>query len=331
MKYIDYFKKFIKENIGVIIFLVLFYLFMNYELPYVVYRPGGAINLSKRVFSSVDYKEEGSFNMTYVSVAKGSIPFYLASKVIPSWDAIKKEKITYDGKSLKETEAIDKVYMDEANSNAIYNAFKEANIDYKVSSTENIITYTNEKVKDLLCGDIILRVDNINVRNMKEVQNYIKTKKIGDRINVLVKRNNKEKLVNAKLIDIGGEPKLGIVFATIYNLDSKYDIEIKSKKSESGPSGGLMTSLEVYNAVTKNDITKGRKIMGTGTISLDGEVGEIGGVKYKLLGASKKGADIFICPKKNYREALKVKKEHNLKLEIYGVKTFDEAISKLKG
>ena len=91
-----------------------------------------------------------------------------------------------------------------------------------------------------------------------------------------------------------------------------------------------MTSLEVYNAVTKKDITKGRKIMGTGTISLDGEVGEIGGIKYKLLGASKKGADIFICPKENYKEAMKVKSEHNLKIKIYGVSTFDEAVSKLK-
>ena len=90
-----------------------------------------------------------------------------------------------------------------------------------------------------------------------------------------------------------------------------------------------MTSLEVYNLITKKDITKGRKVMGTGTIDLNGNVGEIGGIKYKLLGASKNGADIFLCPKENLKEALVVKKKHKIKTKIYGVKTLDEAIAVL--
>ena len=42
------------------------------------------------------------------------------------------------------------------------------------------------------------------------------------------------------------------------------------------------------NAITEYDITKGLMIAGTGTIDSVGNVGEIGGVTYKLAGAEKK-------------------------------------------
>ena len=50
------------------------------------------------------------------------------------------------------------------------------------------------------------------------------------------------------------------------------DIDIKSKKTESGSSGGFMTTLAIYNALTEKDITKGYKIAGTGTIEPDGSM-----------------------------------------------------------
>ena len=69
--------------------------------------------------------------------------------------------------------------------------------------------------------------------------------------------------------------------------------------------------------------------MGTGTIDKDGTVGEIGGVKYKLLGAYKDKAQIFICPLENYEEALKVKEEEEMDIILIGVSTIDEALEKL--
>ena len=40
-------------------------------------------------------------------------------------------------------------------------------------------------------------------------------------------------------------------------------------------------------------------------------------------------ADMFICPVENYDEALKYKNELGLKLEIYGVSSFDDALDLL--
>ena len=124
--------------------------------------------------------------------------------------------------------------------------------------------------------------------------------------------------------------KIGVSLITTYLYDANPNIDIKSKSSEMGSSGGLMMSLTIYNKLVEKDITKGRKIVGTGTIDIDGNVGEIGGVKYKLIGAVKNKANIFICPIENYDEALKIKEERNFDIKIISAKTFDEVLEKLE-
>ena len=140
----------------------------------------------------------------------------------------------------------------------------------------------------------------------------------------------KEIDVNSKLILLNNEVKLGVSIITIYDYDVSNDVSLKFGNKESGPSGGLMFTLSIYNKLVDEDITKGRKIVGTGTIDADGNVGEIGGVKYKLKGAVKAKADIFICPYENYDEVMELKNRYNYDIEIIKVSTFDEAIEKLK-
>ena len=91
-----------------------------------------------------------------------------------------------------------------------------------------------------------------------------------------------------------------------------------------------MMSLAIYNQLVKEDITGGKKIVGTGTIDISGNVGEIGGVKYKLIGAVKDDADIFICPEENYSEAIEVALDKEYDITIISASTFNEAIKKLE-
>lgn len=107
--------------------------------------------------------------------------------------------------------------------------------------------------------------------------------------------------------------------------------KIKFKKKESGPSGGLITTLEIYNQLTKKDLTKGKVIAGTGTIEEDGTIGPIGGVEQKILGASHAKADIFLVPSEiNYEQAKKYAKEKNIKIKLIKVKSIKDAIKKLE-
>ena len=323
-------KMFFKENWKFLIFLVIFYFVMTYELPYAIYTPGGSVNMTERVSGDNTYKEEGSFSMTYVSMVRGSLPFLALSYIIPNWDIVPTEDITYDGDDLDETIAIDKVYMQEAISNAEYVAYNKAGIDYSESNVHNIVTFILENAKtNLKCGDEILKVDGEEYSSLSEFQEYIMDKKAGDVIKVEYLRDGKQYTDDITLIDVDGTTKAGIGIVTISDYNTDYNITVETKSSESGPSGGLITALEIYNQITEKDITKGLKIMGTGTINRDGTVGEIGGVKYKILGAIKEGADVFICPEENLEEALEVTNGKNYDIKVIGAHTFDEALEEL--
>lgn len=330
-KIFDKIKKFFKENYKGILILVFIFLLFNFKLDFSIYSPGGLINLDNRIESKSDInKSKGSINMTYVRLVKGTIPTYLLAKVIPTWDIVDNDDITYDG-DIDETIKIDKYYLLESISNAYMVAYNSAGVDYSIKKSNNYITYIYEKAKtDLKLFDNIIKYDNIKFTTFSEMQEYITNKNVGDKITFDVVRNGKNIKCYAELIDLGGNAKVGLTSAVINEYDSDVNVSVKSKASESGSSGGFMTALAIYNAITKDDITKGRVIAGTGTIDSEGNVGEIGGVTYKLAGAYKNGADIMLVPKDNYEEALKYKKKHKLDIELVSISTFKEGIEYLE-
>lgn len=330
-KMLDKIKKFIKENYKGILILLFIYLLFNFKLDFSIYSPGGLINLDNRIVSEDKvYESKGSINMTYVSLVKGTIPTYFLAKIIPTWDIVPNEDITYDG-DLDETIKIDQYYLQESISNAYMVAYDNADIDYKIEKSNNYVTYIYEGAKtDLKLFDNIIKYDNIDFTTFTTMQGYVTSKNVGDKVTFLVNRDGKEIECYAELIDLDGVAKVGVSAAIINEYSSDINIDIKSKRTESGSSGGFMMALAIYNALTKEDITKGKTIAGTGTIDSQGNVGAIGGVTYKLAGAVKNKADIMLVPEDNYEEAYNYKKEHNFDIELVSIANFNEAIEYLK-
>lgn len=99
----------------------------------------------------------------------------------------------------------------------------------------------------------------------------------------------------------------------------------------SGPSGGLMQTLYVYSKVFGKDLTYGRKIAGTGSIDINGNVGEIGGISQKVITAFRNNADCFICPMDNSKEGYATYKsiKGHEKMDFIIVETLSDAISEL--
>lgn len=68
-----------------------------------------------------------------------------------------------------------------------------------------------------------------------------------------------------------------------------------------GPSAGLLFSLGIVDKLVGDgaggDLTGGRTVAGTGTISADGKVGAVGGVSLKTQAAKRDGASVFLVPK----------------------------------
>lgn len=84
------------------------------------------------------------------------------------------------------------------------------------------------------------------------------------------------------------------------DLSQVRDSSVKvSLRNTGGPSGGLIFALGIVELFTPTDILQGRKIAGTGTISAKGEIGPIGGVVEKIIGAKKVGAELLFISKAN--------------------------------
>lgn len=331
-KIYDKIKEFIINNYKfLIVWLILIFMFF-YELPYVIYTPGGIVNLEDRIkVDGTNLEDNGSLNMSYVSLVKGTIPMLLLATIIPNWDILDKDEITMEDESVNELLELERLYMQSSIDNATILAFTKADKEINITENVNNIIFIAEEAKtDLQIYDELLSVDGKKINTIDELKTIINKKNNGDTVKIKVNRDGKEKECSAKVYESGDGLKIGAAFLTTYKYTTNPEVEISTKSSESGSSGGLMLSLAIYNAISDYDITKGRTIVGTGTIDILGNVGEIDGIKYKLLGAVKNDADIFLCPKENYEEAIEVKNEFDLDIKIYSVATFDEALEILK-
>ncbi len=95
-----------------------------------------------------------------------------------------------------------------------------------------------------------------------------------------------------------------------------------------GPSAGLAFTLDIYDSLSGRHLLDGHRIAVTGTISLNGQVGPIGGITQKTIGAIQAGADTFLVPAgDNYRGALA---EAHGRIKIISVKSFQQALRAIR-
>ena len=88
-----------------------------------------------------------------------------------------------------------------------------------------------------------------------------------------------------------------------YKFTFPFDVTISLDKV-GGPSAGMMFALGIIDTVTPGDLTGGKHIAGTGTITPDGAVGPIGGIAQKMHGARSGGATLFLAPAANCDDVL---------------------------
>ena len=92
-----------------------------------------------------------------------------------------------------------------------------------------------------------------------------------------------------------------------------------------GPSAGIAMVTAIVSLLSERK-AKSRVAM-TGEISLRGRVLPVGGIKGKLLAASRAGIDTVVIPKRNEKDLAEVPEEVRNTLGIHLVDTIDEALS----
>jgi Lon-like protease len=178
----------------------------------------------------------------------------------------------------------------------------------------------------LKVGDIVTAADGQKIQTANDLVNFVRRQKPGSTITLSVKRGSDtfDEKVGTKESDT--EPGIAVVGIMIktYNFGSSLPVQIDiDSENIGGPSAGLMFTLGIMDAIKTDGITMGHKIAGTGTMSLDGKVGPIGGVEQKVIGAEQTGAEYFLAPKDNFADAKKV--AH--RIQVVQVDTVDDAIA----
>jgi hypothetical protein len=123
--------------------------------------------------------------------------------------------------------------------------------------------------------------------------------------------------------DASTRPFIGIEMSP----DDFEPIEYEFKTGRiAGPSAGLMFALALYDRLTPEDLTGGRKIAGTGEIACDGSIGPIGGIEQIVAGAEARNAEIFLAPAGNADGAREVADD----IRIVAVGSFQDAVDHLE-
>ncbi|CAB4578808.1 unannotated protein [freshwater metagenome] len=185
----------------------------------------------------------------------------------------------------------------------------------------NSVNKETDSFKKLKDGDQIIELDGTQLTSTTQLLEYLKSKKPGEVISLKVLRapvaqrssmessmeSSTQSTSNSKpLVELIVDVKLsarddnsaliGIIVETV----QEFPITVKIKLAETGgPSGGLIFALGIIEKLQSENLTQGRNIAGTGTISDTGEVGPIGGITEKIIGAKKDGVEIFLAPIEN--------------------------------
>ena len=96
-------------------------------------------------------------------------------------------------------------------------------------------------------------------------------------------------------------------------------------KDTGGPSGGMVFTLGVIEELTPQDLLRGRKVAGTGTIDLLGKVGPIGGIDEKLIAAQLVGVTVFLAPRSNCSEIRSIPEG----ITVFAISTIEDAVKAL--
>jgi Lon-like protease len=312
-----------------------------YYLPYYVSKPGMAKELEPIIEVEGGHDEEGSFMLTTVRMGRANIYAYIIAKLSKYQELYPVEDIRAEDESDEEYNIRQLHMMDNSKTSAIEVAYKKAGlpVQYKYKGVYVLRVMPDMPAEGkLMPGDLVFEVDGKAFKSSDEFIEYISSKKAGDQVELGFKRNGKTSRASVALKaleDGSNRAAVGIQLVDDKEIDVEPDVRVQSDEI-GGPSAGLMFSLEIYNQLNEEDLTKGYEIAGTGTISPDGTVGRIGGIQQKVVAADKAGADIFFAPfekgvkDSNYEEALIAAKDIKTKMKIVPVDNFDEAVSYLE-
>ena len=282
------------------------------KVPYVAFSPGPVEQVPDLItIEGVQtYQPTGDLYLLTVGLRDVNLFEYIEAQFDEEVDLYDREAIRPRGVSREEQKRTNLELMDGSIQAALFVALGRLGYDVGFEGDGVVVLDVVEDSPSdgvLREGDIVAAVEGTPVEVTDEAAAIIRSFDIGDTITLSIVRDDQPIDVQITLVphpDIEGAPMVGVVLDTIdLTLSIPIDVDVDSRNI-GGPSAGMMYAISVIDLLTPEDLTKGHRIAGTGTISFDETVGSIGGVRQKVFAARAIGVDIVFVPEANYEEAL---------------------------
>lgn len=285
--------------------------------PYVIERPGPVIdtlgvdtsssigNPMVQIEGATTYKTTGRLNLLTVSVvgSPSQTPGWLEvaqAWIDPAQTILPVDEVFPANQTTQQSDAQNAAMMAESQQDAVAAAL--IHLGWKVPRQLLVAdVFTGTPASGLLkARDQIVAVAGKALSSVEKLRDAIQ-RNGAKPIALSVIRSGKPLEVTIKPYLDGTTYRLGILTGYKYT----FPIKVKITAGDiGGPSGGLMFALAVTDKLTPGQLTGGRNISGTGTITADGQVGPIGGIEQKMYGAERAGSTVFLAPADNCSEVV---------------------------
>jgi PDZ domain-containing protein len=311
-----------------------------FPVPYAEETPGptfntlGSINGTPliEIDGHTAYPTSGHLNMVTVDVTSPDNNMTIVDALRGWWSSgslvVPKDAIYPPGQTASQSTEQDAAEFSNSQDAATVAAL--ATLGIKPTATATIVASIDTSAPangKLQPGDAIDSIDGTTITSPTQVTTVVGKQKPGAVITFVVTRNGKKLTVPVTAAASSSASNAHAYVGISIGQQHEFPFTVKIQLNNvGGPSAGMMFALGIIEKLTPGGITGGKFIAGTGTIDDNGNVGAIGGIQMKEIGARDAGATVFLTPAANCAEA---KSGTPSGLELVKVSTLKDALNAL--
>lgn len=282
---------------------------------YVVESPGPVLNVNAKIEGKevISVKNTNTSTtplaMTTVSVQgcddKGITYWQLIKSELTSSDAVvNRDNVCPKNISEKTVAQVSAAQMTGSQDSAVVAAWQLTKPDTKFTLTvEQAVTDGAKqafKKGDKLVSIVDADSKSVQITSYKQLREVLEKLTPGKPIKVTIERDSATQEVSV----VGAKPedssRKGAMLGITLNINPPAGHEVTyAIKNIGGPSAGMIFALDIAQRLEGKNYAGTTPVAGTGTIDLSGNVGAIGGIKQKMLGARDEGYKVFLAPAGN--------------------------------
>ncbi len=278
------------------------------RIDYYTEAPGDAVAVQPlvEIDGAPAYESDGSFMLLYIRRRdRITLLRYFQAWLDPDIDAQEKD-YSEPNESPAELDALSESDMTRAQFAARKLALER--IGERVEILEGLVVtsvVSTRPAADVLePGDVLLAIDGKPVLPGDPDNVFtttIRSREIGASVEVTFERDGETRTEAIETVSNGGKgdkefPVIGLLADVRYEYP--FDIAFGGEiETIGGPSAGLAMTLALLDELTPGELSGGGDVAVTGTIDVDGSVGNVGRVDLKAKAAARRGAVLMLVPR----------------------------------